>query len=253
MNELLHKEWRESRALIFGLLVLGPAASLGVRWLMVLGDGKVHPADPVAAIIPFLLLIYVLAIGADIVAGDASSGRIAFFAAQPVRPATLWAVKAGFLFGTAALYLGWLLGTETCLLFFSGVDPTRLFTVGLVKFGVRLIPAALAGAAVLFFSTLIDRGFAAVIAALATLALIVVSLWQITEAPERLRAVQLALPVLMLFVAFLAGSFLAFTRGRIHLGGRIRRIALATYAFLLLFGLPMAAAVLKGASAWEIP
>ncbi|MEN8151367.1 MAG: hypothetical protein ABFS86_16240, partial [Planctomycetota bacterium] len=72
-------------------------------------------------------------------------------------------------------------------------------------------------------------------------------------APRRLPAASLVLPVALLFAAFLAGSFLAFTRGRVHLDGRIRRIALATYAFLLLFGLPLAAALLKGGLTKEIP
>jgi hypothetical protein len=248
MSELLRKEWRENRALVFGLMALGPLALFGLRFLPTHDHLNIHPASPAAALLPFLMLIYVLAIGADLIAADASSGRIAFLAAQPVRPATLWTARAAFLFGSAAVYFAYLVGVEMFLLLFEPIDPTSLFRVGKMPLLVRLVPVGMIAAGTLFWSTLIDRGFAAALASLATIGLIAGAIAVLHPEAKKLHANELALPVLLLFAAFLTGSYLAFTRGRIHLGGRLRRLALAASALVVLFVLPAALALAK-----EIP
>ncbi|MEN8150689.1 MAG: hypothetical protein ABFS86_12775, partial [Planctomycetota bacterium] len=171
MIELLRKEWRENASLIVGLAVLGPVILVGLRVLAFASGRTVETAALGAAVLPLLALVYVLAIGADLFSADIAAGRLAFLVAQPVRLQTIWVARATFLFGTATLYVAWLTFLETYLLALGGIDPTNLFTVGRWNLAVRLVPAAVAAAAVVFWSTLLDRGFAAVIAALATLAL----------------------------------------------------------------------------------
>jgi len=237
MSELFRKEWRDARWIIIGLVVLAPIASLALKFLL-LGGNRFDENASAGGFIPAMLLLYVLAVGADIVAADAGSGRIGFLAALPVRPRTLWGVKAGFLFGGAAIYLVGLLVMETVFLTGCGLNGLRVFTVSLPKYAFLYAIVAVVAAATLMYSTLIDRGFAAVIAALFTIGGIAGAALHFHPAPKQIPHDSVAAAAALLTVAFLSGSLLAFTKGRIHLGGRGRRIAFAVGAFLLVFGLP---------------
>jgi len=243
MRELIRKEWRENRALILGFLILAPTLSLALKGLVV-GFAKTAPSDSIQFVIPAMLGLYVLAIASDLVAGDAASGRLGFLAALPVRPATIWAAKALFLFGTATLYLGWLLAAEAAILAALGKEAYWLFQL-VAKEAAFLPLFFLGGAATLFFSTLIDRGFAAAFAALVAIAgfgflVLAFDLERFDFRDSALRAL-MAKGSLVLTAGFLGGSLLAFTKGRIHLGGRLRRAVLATLALLALVVPPAAA------------
>ena len=97
MRTLLMKEWREHRALILAFLVLAPLLSLAWKD-QIIGWDRATAGDSLRIVIPVLTALFVLAIASDLVAGDASSGRMAFFAAMPARLATHWLARVLFLF-----------------------------------------------------------------------------------------------------------------------------------------------------------
>jgi len=239
MTELLRKEWRDARWIIIGLWILAPIASLALKFLL-LGGNRFDENASAGGFIPAMLLLYVLAVGADIVAADASSGRISFLAALPVRPRTLWCAKAGFLFGGAAIYLVALLLMEAMFLSLAGLNGLLVFVPGLPKYAFLYAAVAVIAAATMMYSTLIDRGFAAVVAALFMVCGIAALAWHLHPEPrtQAFRRVVLGLSA-FLFISMIAGSYFSFTRGRIHLGGRLRRLAFAGGAFALLFVLPV--------------
>lgn len=235
MWRLMAKEWRENRLLVLGLVLLAPAASVAVKWWLV-GWERTAPFDSIFFLVPGLLGLFLVGVAADLVAADAGSGRAAFLAALPVRPIRVWAAKAAFLFLGGALYLGWLLIVEAAILAAAGLDPGHLGGNGTPDRAWRFLVPVVAGAATLFFSTLLDRGLAAVFAALATLAGLGAAFACGAAAAgvdPKPGGPAFAPFAALLAAAFLAGSALAFARGRIHLRARLRRLGLAAAGFLL--------------------
>jgi hypothetical protein len=108
------------------------------------------------------------------------------------------------------------------------------------------------GASVLFFSTLLDRGFAAVGAALVAAAAIVwLALTMKDAGPGFAPARGTLLPAaLILSGAFLFGSFVAFTWGRVHLDGKPRRAGLAFIGLVLFLAPPLVHAGIE-VTAWQ--
>jgi len=233
---LLRKEWRENRLLIFGLLAAAPALSGLVKSL---GLGREGLGDLSFATygIPSMLGLYLVAVSADLIANDSGAERHGFVAALPVRAGTVWSAKALFLFGSTALYLGYLVLTETAIVAIVTGSVSTISESPARRYAVLLWVLPLGGAATLFWSTLIDRGLTAAFAALFTLAGIGVFI--LLYDVKRFRLVHgtentVVLAALVLTAGFLAGSYLAFAFGRIHLGCRVRRTVLAMAALLLI-------------------
>jgi len=233
---LLRKEWRENRALFFGLLVAAPVLSVLVKTLM---DGWTG-SDALAFTtygIPAMLGLYFLGMASDLVAADSAAERHVFVAALPVRAGTVWSAKVIFLFGSAAAYLGWLVLSETAILAVTTTGASTPFTSPASRYAVLLWVLPLGGAATLFWSTLIDRGLTAAFAALFTLA--GVGVFILLYDVKRFRLVNgtentMVVAALVLTAGFLAGSFVAYTFGRIHLGCRVRRTVLAVGVLLVI-------------------
>jgi hypothetical protein len=239
MRSLIAKEWRENRALILGLLLLAPLASLAFK---ALAPGWAwRGLESMGVLLPGLLGLCTLAIAADLVGGDAGSGRIRFLAALPVRPTTIWAAKVAFLVLSATLYLGYCIAMEVAIFFLSGRSPVVLLSTEALANDWLLLVIAAGGAATLFWSTLLDRGLATAIAGTGSVAAIGFGLRMASKAGLDFspRSGNFAPVALVTVAAFLAGSFLAFTRGRVHLGSRLRRALLATGAFLIVAAPPV--------------
>ncbi len=249
MRSLIAKEWRECRALILGFLVLAPAASVALKWLVV-GWARTSAEESGAYLLPALFVLFLLGVGSDLMSGDIASGRIRFLAALPVRPAAVWGAKVLFLAGAAVLYLGYATAVEAAILSLAGKDAGGLASLATTKHSWLLMVGAAAGAGTLFFSTLLDRGLAAVLASLVTLGGLALALRAAVKAGIDLSpAGNLPAAAGLVTVAFLAGSFLAFTRGRPHLGSRLRRALLAAAAFLLVL-LPPSGVAAARVAAW---
>ena len=241
MRALIAKEWRENRWLILGFVVVAPLLSIGLKWGIVSWK-ETDPIHSIKIVIPILTLLYVLAIAADLIASDAASGRIGFLFALPVRPAGVWAAKAMFLLGGAALFIIYLLILEMIILALAGKVVADLFTPYTLRWMFLLVPVAVVGAATMATSALVDRGLAAAILALLFVGGIIwaASLldgWGVNLKPDG--------TVFYVIAALVGGGFLlasltATTLGRIHLGARFRRVALAAAAFFLVILPPTA-------------
>jgi hypothetical protein len=241
MWALIEKECREHRHLIVGLLVAAPLLSLGLKW-GIIGWEKTEPVHSMKAVIPILTLLYVLVVAADLIAADAVSGRFGFLLALPVRAGQVFAAKAVFLFGSAALFIVYLLLVEVVLLALGGKVMADLFAADTLKWSYWLVPSAVAGAGTMAFSALVSRGLAA-----AFLALLAIVGLAFAVAPLHRLILDLApgtaafqVFCMLAAVGFLLASLAASTVGRIHLGSRLRRFAVAGAAFLLV-ALPTAA------------
>ncbi|MEN8150688.1 MAG: hypothetical protein ABFS86_12770 [Planctomycetota bacterium] len=246
MIGLLNKEWREHRGLVIGLALAAPVLSVLAKWL-VFGWGQDLPRDSAIYILPGMFGLFMLAVAADLVAADSAAGRHVFLAAQPVRPGTVWAAKAVFLFGSASLFFGWLIVTETAIHVVGGHGAGFFLSAEAARWSFLLGIVPVLGAAALFWSTLIDRGFTAAFGAVFSLAIAFgVGMAFVLRYLLFQRQEQLALDAsLVLTAAFLAGSFAAYAFSRIHLGGRIRRFALAFVVGLLVLAPPTAQAAIR--------
>ena len=238
MRSLIAKEWRESRALIIGFLILAPVASLLIKWLLV-GFRHTTAIDSMQFIIPGAFALFVFALSSDLAAGDISSGRIAFFAALPISPAKVWGAKCLFLAGASLLYLGYVMLTEGMILLLAGKDAASLIGPGAEWMLLPLAAVVTAGAATFMFSTLLDRGFAAALAGIGIVAGPGLAVYSFSDELSQLgiatkeTCLQAAILVTL---ASLAGSAVAFLAGRVHLRARLRRVVVVGAAFLLVGG-----------------
>lgn len=252
MIALIRKEWRENRWLFWAFVVLTPLLSLGLKHFLV-GWERVRPDQTFTLLLPAMTALYLIAMGADLVAGDVGSGRIAFLAALPVRPAKLWAAKALFLFAGAGLFAGYVLAVETMIHSAAGIDLWAGFTEAqAAETGLLLAGVATLGTAVLYWSTLLDRGLVAVFAAVLTLAVAAGAIWFVFLSRFHFRhatPADVLLSPALLAGGLLLGSFLAFAKGRVHLGSRLRRFVLAL-GVLLVVVVPPGAAAAARLSSW---
>jgi hypothetical protein len=238
VRSLIRKEWRESRALILGFLILAPLTSLALKGLLI-GFAKTAALDSLMFFIPATFALFVFALSADLAAADISSGRMGFFAALPMPPTRLWRAKIVFLAGSSLLYLGYVLGVEALLLSLLGKDPETLFSPQAVVMALPIFAVVAAGAMTFLTSTLIDRGFGAALAGFGTVA----GVWVLLQSGNGvfscygLAAKKTYLPAgLLLATAALVGSFLVFKFGRVHLKARLRRVLIGAGTMLLIVG-----------------
>jgi len=235
VRSLIAKEWRESRALIIGFLILAPVASLLIKGLLI-GFRHTSAVDSMHFIIPEAFALFVFALSSDLAAGDISSGRVAFFAALPMSPAKVWGAKCLFLAGVSLLYLGYVMLTESVILLLAGKDAASLIGPGAEWMALPLAAVVAAGAATFMFSTLLDRSFAAALAGFGLVAGPGFVFYTFRDELSQLgigRMETYLQAAILLTLASLAGSAAAFLAGRIHLGARLRRVIVVGAAFLL--------------------
>lgn len=250
MLSLLVKEWREHRKVALAAAMIWVAGAATVPWMP--DDFSADTLSRLTAIVLVVLgLVFVLGVSADLVANETGSGRAEFFAALPVRPGTRWLAKVTFLLGASLFFL-----VVVALVFgFAVSRDARAFP--LLAWPLRWAGPILAGLAAaagagLLFSTLLDRGVAAVGAAIAVLggiALVVGSRPGVAALFRSVATRTITAALAVLAVAFFFASFLAFTRGRIHLPAHVRRVLLAGGALALLL-LPPAALADRALDRW---
>lgn len=243
MRALIAKEWRENRALLLGFLAVAPVLSLGLKWLVHGRSGGAVAAASALYFLPGMVGLFLVAVASDLIAADVASGRIEFLAALPVRLGKVWAAKCLFLLGAGAAYAVFLAALESVFVPLWGESASSLLTAFGVSHLVWCVLLLLLATATLFMSALIDRGFAAALAAALLLAGLFWGTKALGSSVEILGVVHrrdavFLFAVVLVAAALLLGSFLAFTRGRIHLGARVRRVVLAFGALLLVAAPP---------------
>jgi hypothetical protein len=244
---LVRKEARDARGLTIGAAVAALGLSVAAHEVW---PDLARRGDLVAVwVIPALLALYVIAIAADLVASDAATRRIETAALLPVRTVTLWAAKALFLLGASTLFLAWVVSIQVVLHLLGGEAGSLERMRGAAgESALHLGGAVAAGAAVLFFSSIIDRGFAAAFAGVILLGTIGFGFVAIDWAALDLEPDTTAIALLAggLTAIFVAASAIAFVAGRIQLGQRLRRGLVGAGALLTLLALP------AGAGAWAV-
>jgi hypothetical protein len=225
---LIHKEWRDSRPMTIGCALVVIALSIAAN------EAHFHYRDALATtrvLIPSLLLVYLLGLSSGLVATDVATRRIESMALLPARPFTLWLAKALLLPIAGGLFLAWVILLQFALHTIARGPGQIDALLRLLREPEELIPIALVfsiSGVVLFFSTLLMRGFTALLAGL----LVVISLGYAIEVHlGPWRAVDLG-PWIGL--VFLTGSAVAFTIGRVHERARARRVVAGILTVLIL-------------------
>ncbi len=232
---LVHKEWRDTRALSLVCALLVPLALLAAE----LGFLDWRGDFAGAYFVPGVIALYLAVIASDLVAADAATGRARSYAMLPVRPATLWSAKLAFLLVAGAAFTVWTLAVTTGLYAaFAPQDAIDLLGRELDHMRTTpLLAIAAVVAATVMWSTVLERGFAAVGAALVTCAALVGACMVVGSRnaellPEEgvMRGAAYILPAL-----FLAISCLTFVRGPVHASGTLRRLVLTAACLLAVF------------------
>ncbi len=224
---LLHKEWRDVRALTIACALLVPGGLLAIEYGYLDWRGDIAAATYV----PVCIGLFLAVISADIIAADIATKRARAFAALPTRWSSLWASKLTFLLLIGAAFSVWTV--TSCAAIYATLAPAEANTQFLVELS-RLPPMAVyatlfAVATVVFWSTVLERGFAVVGAAVVTCTAIGGTIpllhWispELVPDDEAVATALLALPPV-----FLAGSLLAFVRAPQHTSSVWRRLAIA--------------------------
>lgn len=222
LRTLIHREWRDARVVTFASAVVAVLASVAINeWFVHYKDGAVMAVY----IVPALLGLYLAVIASDIVAADVATRRIDALALLPTGMTRVWTAKVLFAFAAGAAFLAWLVAVELVVLSLGGVpEQVGAFVLALPDALPNLAFVVAGLAAVLFFSTLFDRGFAAVLAGLIVMAAAIYGWraadwikWEIDAGPQPAGLVAIGIAVV-----FLAGSAVAFVRGPAH-GPTLRR------------------------------
>ncbi len=237
---LIRKEWRETRALTAGaamaVLVLSVAAN--EIWL-----GYSAAALTAAFVIPGLVALYLVAIASDLVAAEVASRRVETFALLPARPLLLWFAKFAFLVGAGIAFLAWVGVVQLAIHarvggLDAGWEILAYADLTIAHMGVVLGLAC----TVFFFSTLLDRGISAVLAGVLTFGAGVYAFLSTDWAAMEIwvRSWHLGVAGVVVALAFSAASVFAYTTGRIHQTGRLRRTTLGLAGAVLFLLLPAA-------------
>ena len=225
---LVRNEWRDVRALTVVCMALVPLALLAVDLGFL--DWRADFAG--TWFVPGVLLLYAVVVCSDLVAAEVSTGRARTYACLPVSPAARWWAKIAFVVVAVTAFAAWTFGTTFAL--YAAFAPEARSTGALLDHLRELDRAAVAGgvalaAATLLWSSVLDRGLAAIGAALVTGAVIagILPLVALRE-PELLPDHEHVLVALWVLPAvFLLGSYVAFVRGPVHAGTLLRRAVLA--------------------------
>jgi hypothetical protein len=248
---LFGREWRDARWNLVASLAVAAATPWIVHGIVMdAADDEAMAFAGGRLIVPVLFALFAAATASDLVSRDVATRRIDALAALPVPGARVWTAKAAFLGVAAVLFLAWLVACEVLAVTFCA--PTA-FVLLVTRLG-DAIPSILAGlafgAAALFFSTLMERGMTAAIAALVALTAVAWGI-QIAEVPAAAGAMTSfaawAVPV-GLALAFFAGSRAAFVRGPIH-GPSKLRVALTGVVALVVLLVPAGTCLALGLDA----
>ncbi len=240
---LLRREAREIRALTIAMALIAPVALVAYEEFL----GHYSYGHYTARFgVPGLVALFAAIVASDLVAAEVATRRIDALVALPVTLRRIWCTKVALLLTATLSFAGWVWGAAALLysLRTTGANAHAFFgnATDLVFGCSAALPL---GLSVLFFSTLLPRGFAAALggaitmgAATAGPASVDWKAWEIDAGD----AITIAVPVAL--AALLAvGSFLAFTRGPIHAGGTLRKSLLA-------FAIPLGLLVPGTAVAW---
>lgn len=201
-------------------------------------------------LVPLLFALFAMATASDLVARELATRRIDVLAALPVPGARVWTAKAVFLGVASAAFLAWAIAWE--VLAVNAIAPSAY--AQLIEQLGAAVPSLLAGlacgAAALFFSTLMERGMTAAIAAIVALTAVAWSI-QWAEMPayrgEFTQFVACAVP-LAIAAAFAVASRVAFVRGPVH-GPSKLRVALNGLVALAALLIPSGACLALGLEA----
>jgi hypothetical protein len=237
---LLGKEWRDARGVTAGAAIATVLLTIGANELALHYE---NPAVTAVWVVPSLLALYLVAIAGDLVAGDLASGQIETWALLPARPIAMWTAKVAFLVLAGTLFLGWIVAVQVGVHHLLATKVVRLDLAAVMpRVTTHLIVAGGIGAAVLFFSTVVGRGFPSAILGMAAGggfgAAVVLVDWTRIDVP--VEAFELRLAGGGLAAVFLVASAIAFLGGRLHLGAWRRRLVLGGATVLVLLGLPTA-------------
>jgi len=224
---LLHKEWRDVRALTIVCALLVPIALLGLEY------GYLDWRGDFAAetYVPACIALFLAVISADLIAADIATKRARAYAALPTRWSSLWASKVTFLMLAGVAFTVWTV--TSCAAVYATLAPEQAnaqFLEGLARIPLEYALAALFGVtSVVFWSTILERGFAVVGAAVVTCTAIGGTLpllaWISPELLPDDAAIRASL--IALAIVFLVGSLFAFVRCPHHSSSVWRRLATA--------------------------
>ncbi len=233
---LLQKEWRDARAITLASAILAPLALVAAEhWFL----REQYAEFAAVVLVPGLIGLFAAVIASDVIAADVSTRRSHSMAALPTSARTLWLSKVVALVALTLLFGAWVHLFEILHYGFAqSWDRASAFTAGIPAGLTNLVIAVPIVAAVLLFSTLLERGFACVCGGVVLIVGIAASAFLVdwhalefvpTETEARWVGVLLA-------AVFLGGSAMAFIRGPVHVASLLRRSVLA-------FALPLAVLV----------
>lgn len=251
MRALIAKEWRDHRTVAFGLTILGLLLSCGLLLVPAEPEDPNRAADLGGLALIVMSGLFAVVLAADLVAGETASGRIAFFAALPVRPAKLFLAKALFLLALGGAFLMFAAFAIALPMTIAGRAPPRLGeALGAASASAALL-ALTAGAMTLFYSTILPHAMAAALGGLVTLSAVLLAAHRMKDVLQGRVDYALALGLLLL-AGHAVGAFVAFTRGRLHLRAPVRRALLGGGALLTVLAIGGTAAGLAVADEWDL-
>lgn len=233
---LLWKEWRDARRLVVGACIASTTLSALAHWLVPDVTGAANAAE---WLVPGLTALFAAAVASDLVAGDVSNGRMTTLALLPVPVRCVWRAKLVFLLTACAAFGVYAVAQETVLLAALGAR-------GALSWFFDALPAALPGlgvaaalgAGTLFFSTIVERGIAAVLSALTVLGAGVALVASINPAyyGVPLTTLHVILMLSTAAAAFVVAARAAFVRGPIHSGAKPRLVAIGMVVLAAIVG-----------------
>jgi hypothetical protein len=222
---LFAREWRDARWNLVASFAIAAAAPWVVHALAIEGaTDKEVALWGGRVIVPLLFGLFAAATASDLVARDVATRRIDALAALPVPGARVWTAKAAFLGVTSALFLAWTIASQVLAVHVVAPSAYPLLVDTLGDAVPSILGGLAFGAASLFFSTLMERGMTAAIAALVALTAIAWSI-QLAEIPAQDgAATQFAAYAVPLAIAatFTFASRTAYVRGPIHGPSKLR-------------------------------
>jgi hypothetical protein len=226
---LLRRELRDARWHVAASAFVAAAVPFAIH-LAFLGGADDETVATIGGrwIAPGLFALFAAATASDLVARDVATKRIETLAVLPVAIGRVWTAKALFLAAACVAFLAWILAAESAAVAACASDGA------LARLPAALgdaAPSFFAGfalaAAAFFFSTLVDRGMAAGLAALVAIVGVAWAVqWaEIPAAPGLATIVVTYAAPLGLASAFVVASRVAFVRGPIHGPSKLRLVA----------------------------
>lgn len=242
LGSLMTKEWRDARPLALACALLAPVLAIAVEALFLKFD---DPTLTARAVLPAAVGLFAALLASDLVAGDVASRRIETLAALPASPLRAWTAKVAFLAAATAAFAAWMLIAELGLFaVVSGAGASGAVLAALPQALPLLVVTLPFAACALLFSTILDRGLAALLAAAAAVGGFHFGLVRLLSDRELGGAITPAMVAafeVAIAVACLAGSAAAYRFGELHLPSKARRAAIGLGACAALLATPATA------------